>query len=194
MSNTKTADVDLKTLLADKDWLKIPKVADVVKGKVISIAKNEIRVDIDGYKTGVVRGREIFAEAGEYEGLKPGDEVEATVIEMENELGEVELSFRYAGFGEEGRGVVDGQGGAEKGHAGVEPPREGRGLVAQGRGAVDREGQAGERGAHGRAGGADVPRAQDERAEEGDGRADADVAEDLGAAVAMGVRVDGTHG
>lgn len=97
MSNTKTAAVDLKTLLADKDWLKIPKVADVVKGKVISIAKNEIRVDIDGYKTGVVRGREIFAEAGEYDDLKPGDEVEATVIEMENELGEVELSFRYAG-------------------------------------------------------------------------------------------------
>jgi len=97
MSNTKTANVDLKTLLADKDWLKIPKVADVVKGTVISISKNEIRVDINGYKTGVVRGREIFAEAGEYVDLKPGDEVEATVIEMENELGEVELSFRYAG-------------------------------------------------------------------------------------------------
>lgn len=97
MSNTKTSAVDLKTLLADKDWLKIPKVADVVKGTVISISKNEIRVDINGYKTGVVRGREIFAEAGEYEGLKAGDEVEATVIEMENELGEVELSFRYAG-------------------------------------------------------------------------------------------------
>lgn len=97
MSNTKTASVDLKTLLADKDWLKIPKVADVVTGKVISMAKNEIRVDIDGYKTGVVRGRELFAEAGEYADLKVGDEVEATVIEMENELGEVELSFRYAG-------------------------------------------------------------------------------------------------
>lgn len=97
MPNTKTATADLKTLLADKDWLKIPKVADVVKGTVISISKNEIRVDISGYKTGVVRGREIFAEAGEYVDLKVGDEVEATVIEMENELGEVELSFRYAG-------------------------------------------------------------------------------------------------
>jgi len=110
MSNTKTATVDLKTLLADKDWLKIPKVADVVKGKVISIAKNEIRVDIEGYKTGVVRGREIFAEAGEYADLKVGDEVEATVIEMENELGEVELSFRYAGqqkAWETLRGMVD---------------------------------------------------------------------------------------
>lgn len=97
MSETKTAAVDLKTLLADKDWLKIPKVADVVKGKIISVAKNEIRVDIEGYKTGVVRGRELFAEAGEYADLKVGDEVAATVIDMENELGEVELSFRYAG-------------------------------------------------------------------------------------------------
>lgn len=97
MTDTKTAQVDLKTLLADKDWLKIPKVGDVVKGRVISIAKNEVRIDIDGYKTGVVRGRELFAEAGEYAGIKVGDEVEATVIDMENELGEVELSFRYAG-------------------------------------------------------------------------------------------------
>lgn len=97
MSDTRTVTVDLKTLLADKEWLKIPKVADVVKGKIISVAKNEIRVDIEGYKTGVVRGRELFAEAGEYADLKVGDEVAATVIDMENELGEVELSFRYAG-------------------------------------------------------------------------------------------------
>jgi len=97
MSETKTATLDLKTLLADKDWLKIPKVADVVKGKIISVSKNEIRVDIEGYKTGVVRGRELFAEANEYADLKLGDEVVATVIDMENELGEVELSFRYAG-------------------------------------------------------------------------------------------------
>jgi len=97
MSDTKTVTVDLKTLLADKDWLKIPKVGDVVKGRIISMSKNEIRIDIEGYKTGVVRGRELFAEANEYAGLKVGDEVEATVIDMENELGEVELSFRYAG-------------------------------------------------------------------------------------------------
>ena len=97
MSDTKTATVDLKTLLADKDWLKIPKVGDVVHGTIISMSKNEIRIDIDGYKTGVVRGRELFAEANEYADLKVGTEVEATVIDMENELGEVELSFRYAG-------------------------------------------------------------------------------------------------
>ncbi len=88
---------DLKALLADKDFLKIPKVGDVVKGTIISVSRNEIRMDIDGYKTGVIRGRELFDESSEYNNLKPGQEVEATVIELENELGEVELSFRYAG-------------------------------------------------------------------------------------------------
>lgn len=97
MSDTKTAVVDLKTLLDDKAYLRIPKKSDVVKGVVISSSKNEIRVDIDGYKTGVVRGRELYAESAEYDNLKPGTEVEATVIELENEFGEVELSFRYAG-------------------------------------------------------------------------------------------------
>ncbi len=97
MSETKGSYVDLKTLLADKEWLKIPKVGDVVKGIIISLSKNEIRIDIEGYKTGVVRGRELFAEAVEYADLALNQEVEATVIDLENELGEVELSFRYAG-------------------------------------------------------------------------------------------------
>ena len=97
MSETKTSKLDLKTLLEDKGWLNIPKVGDVVKGIIISLSKNEIRIDIEGYKTGVVRGRELFAEAVEYAGLAVGQEVEATVIDLENEMGEVELSFRYAG-------------------------------------------------------------------------------------------------
>src|SRR5258708_4062395 len=94
MSNTK---VDLKTLLAEKEYLQIPKAGDVVKGTIISVSRNEIRVDINGYKTGVVRGRELFEESAEYTGLEVGTEVEATVIELENENGEVEISFRYAG-------------------------------------------------------------------------------------------------
>ncbi|MFA5854165.1 MAG: S1 RNA-binding domain-containing protein [Patescibacteria group bacterium] len=97
MSETKTTKLDLKALLEDKSWLKIPKVGDVVKGVIISLSKNEIRIDIEGYKTGVVRGRELFAEAVEYADLAVAQDVEATVIDLENEMGEVELSFRYAG-------------------------------------------------------------------------------------------------
>ena len=76
----------------------VPKVSDVVKGRVISVERNEIHIDIQGLTTGVVRGRELFAESREYSGLKVGDEVEATVIELENENGEMELSFRIAGY------------------------------------------------------------------------------------------------
>ncbi|MFH0928414.1 MAG: S1 RNA-binding domain-containing protein, partial [bacterium] len=78
-------------------FLKIPKVSDVVQGKVISVSKNEIRLDIQGLCVGVVRGKELFSESDAYTDLKPGDEVEATVLELENEMGELELSFRFAG-------------------------------------------------------------------------------------------------
>ncbi len=87
----------MKKLLNEKEFLNIPKVGDVVKGMVISASKNEVKLDIPGYNVGVVRGRELFQESTEYGKLKPGDEAEATVVELENENGELELSFRYAG-------------------------------------------------------------------------------------------------
>lgn len=76
----------------------IPKVGDIVKGKVLSVEKGQIHIDVEGVTTGVVRGRELFAESREYSNLKVGDEVEATVVELENENNEMELSFRIAGF------------------------------------------------------------------------------------------------
>jgi small subunit ribosomal protein S1 len=94
---TKAAGMDLKTLLEDKAFLMIPKVGDVVKGSVIAVSKNEVRIDIVGYRTGVVRGREINDPSRVYADVKAGDEVEATVVDLENESGEVELSFRFAG-------------------------------------------------------------------------------------------------
>lgn len=87
----------LAELLEDKQYLNIPKVGDVVKGAVISVSKNEVRVDIEGYRTGVVRGREIADPSRMFADVGPGDIVEATVVDLENESGEVELSFRFAG-------------------------------------------------------------------------------------------------
>jgi small subunit ribosomal protein S1 len=83
--------------LLESDSLKIPQAGDTVKGIVVSASKAEVKLDIDGILVGVVRGPELYEEAEEYAGLKPGDEVEATVIEEENENGDLELSFRHAG-------------------------------------------------------------------------------------------------
>jgi len=87
----------LKKLLTEGDFIKIPKVGDIVKGKIIDVSRSEIRLEIEGLTTGIVRGREFLDESSDYSDLKIGDEVEATVIELENENGEIELSFRSAG-------------------------------------------------------------------------------------------------
>lgn len=97
MENVKAKENELELLLADKSYLNIPKVGDVVKGTVIAIIKNEVRVDIENYRTGVVRARELTDPSRDATELKVGDAVEATVIDLENENGDVELSFRFAG-------------------------------------------------------------------------------------------------
>ena len=83
--------------LLEKDDIKIPQVGDIVKGKVVSASKSEVMLDIDGVLMGIVRGPELYNEVEEFSSLKPGDEIEAAVIDEENENGELELSFRLVG-------------------------------------------------------------------------------------------------
>jgi len=87
----------LATLLSEGEFLNIPNLGDLITGTVLSTKGREIRLDINGLTTGVVRGRELFTESNIYSDLKDGAKVEATVIGLENENGEMELSFRYAG-------------------------------------------------------------------------------------------------
>lgn len=92
-----TQPSDFQKLLEEGQYLNIPKVGDVITGKVISVGRREIRLDIEGIGTGVIRGKELFAESGEAGHLVLGDQVQATIIDRENENGEMELSFRFAG-------------------------------------------------------------------------------------------------
>ena len=86
-----------KLLNKEKGLLNFPKVGDIIKGNVISASKSAVHLDIEGIGTGVIRGHELYLESLDYDDLKPGDDVEATVVELENENGEIELSFRSAG-------------------------------------------------------------------------------------------------
>ena len=97
MKNSKVVETTEFASLVKDDGFKIPQVGDTVTGKVLSASKAEVRLDIGGVMTGVVRGRELYFVASEYSGLKFGNEVEATVIDAENENGELELSFRHTG-------------------------------------------------------------------------------------------------
>jgi len=83
--------------LLEKDPIKIPQTGDIVKGRVVAASKSEVKLDVDGILMGVVRGPEMYNEVPEFSDLKPGDEIEAAVIDEENENGELELSFRLVG-------------------------------------------------------------------------------------------------
>lgn len=83
--------------LLDQYSAALPKVGDIITGTILSVSKGEVQIDINGLATGVVRGAELIDESGEYSNLSLGDEVTATVLELENERGLLELSFRSAG-------------------------------------------------------------------------------------------------
>lgn len=87
----------MEQLLMLNEGATVPQIGDLVEGTVVAVGKREVRVDIPGFTTGVVRGRELIDESGEYSTLKVGDKVTVTVLELENENGEMELSFRQAG-------------------------------------------------------------------------------------------------
>lgn len=93
----KDTQTEFQKLMEEGQYLNIPKVGDVVTGKIVGSGRREIRIDLNGIATGVVRGRELFTGGTEIGDMKAGSEVEATVIELENENGEMELSFRFAG-------------------------------------------------------------------------------------------------
>jgi ribosomal protein S1 len=83
--------------LLEKDGVKVPQVGDIVKGTIVTASKSEVVLDIEGVLMGVVRGPELYVEVEEYAHLKPGDQVEAAVLETENEEGHLEMSFRQVG-------------------------------------------------------------------------------------------------
>lgn len=83
--------------LLEKDSIKIPQVGDIVKGRVVAASKAEVKLDIEGVLMGTIRGPELYNEVPEFSNLKPGDEIEAAVIDVENENGELEMSFRLVG-------------------------------------------------------------------------------------------------
>ncbi|MEA3272789.1 MAG: S1 RNA-binding domain-containing protein, partial [Patescibacteria group bacterium] len=71
----KNEESKLKQLLSNKTYLDIPSAGEIVKGKVVSVTKREIRIDIEGFRTGIVRGRELSDDPGLAD-VKPGDEIE----------------------------------------------------------------------------------------------------------------------
>jgi len=87
----------MSDLLGTGIEIKVLKQGDMVEGTLISVGKNEVYVDLEGYGVGVVRGRELYDDEATLSALKPGNKIFVSVLEPENKDGITELSLRQAG-------------------------------------------------------------------------------------------------
>ena len=87
---------ELKSFAAFVASQDIPKIGDKIKGKVLESSKNAIRLDLGIYGIGIIRGEELWETMDTFSDLKVGDEMEATILELHNEEGDIELTFRKA--------------------------------------------------------------------------------------------------
>ena len=83
--------------LLEENPIKIPQVGDVLEGVVINISSNSLLLDLGGLGTGIVLGKEI-KDGLVSEKIKKGDTVSATLTDLENEDGYIELSIREASY------------------------------------------------------------------------------------------------
>ncbi len=66
-------------------------VGDVVNGQVISISKSEVKLDLDRFNIGVIRGRELWGAVVDFKNVHCGDMQKVVVLDIDNERGEIEL-------------------------------------------------------------------------------------------------------
>ncbi len=96
VTKTKDTQPSMHDLLVHVDSPIEHNVGETVKGNVLFVSKNEVIVDVPNVGLGVVRGRELYNE--EYlSGIKVGAEVEAILLDLDNERSMMELSFRAIG-------------------------------------------------------------------------------------------------
>lgn len=85
-----------RLLAAHPDALRALHAGDIVKGTVLEIAPSSLYVDLGPQGVGIVFGRELLDAADTFRTVRFGDEIEAVVIDPENDQGYIELSLRSA--------------------------------------------------------------------------------------------------
>ncbi|MEK7606009.1 MAG: S1 RNA-binding domain-containing protein [Patescibacteria group bacterium] len=73
-----------------------PKQGDIIEGKVIALHKSTVLVDIAPFGTGIIYGREYTNARDLIKNISIGDDVTATVVDINNPDGYLELSLKEA--------------------------------------------------------------------------------------------------
>ena len=86
----------MEKLLQSAPAFSMPELGSLVEGEVIDILGNKILVDIGGFLTGIISGKEARDKGDTMKNLNAGDKISAYVIGSENEEGYFVLSLRKA--------------------------------------------------------------------------------------------------
>lgn len=86
----------MKDVLEKNDFLKPPKVGDIVEGTIIGKGRAAVFLDLGPIGTGTIYGREFLEARRKLKSLKKGDKVSAKIINLEDEEGFVDLSLSSA--------------------------------------------------------------------------------------------------
>lgn len=85
----------MKDLLA-KEEFQLPKVGTILSGTVISVSKSAVFLDLGSAGIGIVYPGQFYDNPDRVRVLKPGQEVAAVLLELENDEGYRELSLKAA--------------------------------------------------------------------------------------------------
>lgn len=101
MANATGTEIDTTTamgkLLSEHEGLlAVPVTGEIVTGHILDKAKNAMYLDLGSLGVGVIYGRELFDDMDTHKDAKIGDPIQATIMELENDDGHVELSLRSA--------------------------------------------------------------------------------------------------
>lgn len=84
--------------ILNKTGFNLPQVDSILTGKIISVSRKSVIVDLGALGTGIIYPVHFYTNLEMQKKLKPGTEVKALLLELENEEGLRELSLREAQF------------------------------------------------------------------------------------------------
>lgn len=87
---------NMKETLGKNALIKPLQTGKIVEGKVIGTGRSSLFLDLGGFGTGIIYGKEFYDAKDELKGLNPGDSLFAKIVEIDNEEGYVELSVSEA--------------------------------------------------------------------------------------------------
>lgn len=93
---TDTKNLMRNALQSQKSLFQIPKIGDIMEGKILGKESGVLYIDLGIYGTAVVYGVEYFKVHKEIKNMKAGSTIVGKLIELENKKGFMELSLKKA--------------------------------------------------------------------------------------------------